>query len=50
MEMVCLQHKEVVGDAVSLFRARVDSHDCNLYILSPKFCTESPLQNVKGSI
>ncbi|KAF3433286.1 hypothetical protein FNV43_RR24388 [Rhamnella rubrinervis] len=35
------QHKEVVGDAVSLFRARVDSHDCNLYILSPKFCAES---------
>ncbi|XP_062092446.1 alpha-galactosidase 3 [Humulus lupulus] len=30
------QHKDVTEDAVSSFGARVDSHDCNLYIFSPQ--------------
>ncbi|XP_030489629.2 alpha-galactosidase 3 isoform X1 [Cannabis sativa] len=30
------QHKDVAEDAVSSFGARVDSHDCNLYIFSPR--------------
>lgn len=30
-----LQHKEVAGDAVSSFSARVDAHDCQMYIFTP---------------
>ncbi|KAI9110708.1 hypothetical protein K1719_018146 [Acacia pycnantha] len=29
------QHKVIAGDVVSSFSARVDVHDCNLYIFSP---------------
>ncbi|OWM69857.1 hypothetical protein CDL15_Pgr025706 [Punica granatum] len=29
-----LQHKEIAGDAVSSFGARVDSPDCNMYIFT----------------
>ncbi|XP_060675736.1 alpha-galactosidase 3 [Ziziphus jujuba] len=41
------QHKDVVGDAVSSFSARVDAHDSHLYIFTPH--TESLFKNLVQS-
>ncbi|XP_031381001.1 alpha-galactosidase 3-like [Punica granatum] len=37
------QHKEIAGDAVSSFGARVDSHDCNMYIFTPQTISRSEI-------
>ncbi|KAL5569623.1 hypothetical protein UlMin_026198 [Ulmus minor] len=40
------QHKDVAGDAVSSFSARVDSHDCHMYIFTPQTVAQLPLSNI----
>ena len=34
--LYCLQHKDLKENAVASFGAKVDSHDCHMYIFTPK--------------
>lgn len=37
----CFQHKEVTADVVASFGARVDAHDCHMYIFTPQTVARS---------